>query len=290
MSQENDINSLKQAYANEQHKNAALEILFEQKTYELYQVNQQLKQQQRTIIKSEKLASIGRLAAGIAHEINNPLTFVSSNLEILHSIIKENPSYTSDDEVNEIFDDVSEGIKRITSIVKNVNSFSRTKDGERQEFNLNQAILSSLHLIKNRVINKLTLTTDLQDIPNSYGNVNELKQVILNILINAIDALNEKGAAIESALLKITTHLDNNFDHIVLIIEDNGSGIDESKLLNIFDPFYSTKDVGEGSGLGLYVCHEIILAHNGSIDVQSQRHEGTTFTIRLPVKSSLQLD
>ena len=188
----------KSAYEAEAKKNKALEILFEQKTYELYVLNEKLKQSQKTIIKSEKLASIGRLAAGIAHEINNPLSFVSSNIDLILKVFEldlESDEGRGEfnefrEDLPELKEDILEGLERIRNIINNVNNYTRTKELERQEMNLDQAILSSLHLIKNRLIGKVNLNTNLSKIPNVFGNLNEIKQVILNLLVNAAAVVN----------------------------------------------------------------------------------------------------
>jgi len=275
-----DESDYQKAYETEKKKNSMLEILFEEKTHDLYQANQQLKLQQKTIIKSEKLASAGRLAAGIAHEINNPLTFVLSNLAILKDELKES-LYK---EHLELLEDALEGAERIKTIVKNVNNYSRTKASELSPFNINQAILSSLHLIKNRIVNKISLQIDLAELPVINGNLNELKQAVLNLFINAIVAIDAADKPREERELSIQTSIDETFGHILLTVSDTGTGIKESEQLNIFDPFFTTKAPGEGSGLGLYVCHEIIKAHGGSIEVKSIIGEGTSFKICIPVK------
>lgn len=281
MSNESEIELLKKALAREKKKVAHVEKLFEQKTFQLYQSNELLKKQQDTVIRAEKLLSIGRLAAGIAHEINNPLTFVSSNMEILDDHL-QGKEPLDPEEVTEMITEIQEGIERIKGIVDRVNNFTRTENIERGEVDINQVVLSTVHLVKPRLTNQLSIDTKLIDVPVIFGNINELKQVILNLLINALDALDDIADGRPGQII-ITSAYNERNKSVTLTIHDNADGMDKEVLASIFDPFFTTKELGTGSGLGLHVCHQIIEAHEGEIQVESIPDHGTVFTITLPV-------
>ena len=178
--------------------------------------------------------------------------------------------------------DVKEGVERIRSIVDRVNNYSRTEPNERELININRAVLSTLHLVKSRLCIGVELVTDLHEIPDIYGSLNELKQVVLNLLINALDAIDELNN-IKKGMIRISSLYDEREAKIILRIKDNANGIDQDVLNSIFDPFFTTKEVGSGSGLGLHVCHQIIEKHQGQIHVQSELTKGTEFIIFLPV-------
>jgi signal transduction histidine kinase len=298
----------KRAYEREKKQRITLEILFEQKTYELYHANEQLKVQQENLVKSEKLASIGQLATGIAHEINNPLAYVSTNidlllnysqqlllfkkaveqnvpLETLNTIIgdfnvdKESFKYM-DVDFPDITVDINEGIKRIKTIVSDVSSYANTRDSAKESISINKAILSTLHLMKSRLIKGIKLETNFSEIPEVRANINEVKQVILNLCINALDAMNNKG------LLKISTSFDSKTKTVTMSIKDTGIGLSKANQLKIFDPFFTSKSVGKGTGLGLYISYQIIAAHGGYIDLISEEGGGAEFIIHLPVENS----
>ena len=281
MSNESEIELLKKALAREKKKVAHVEKLFEQKTYELYQSSELLKRQQDTIVRAEKLLSIGRLAAGIAHEINNPLTFVSSNLEILDDHLQGEETLEQD-ELDDMMSDIQEGIERIRSIVDRVNNFTRTENIERGPVDLNRAVQSTIDLVKSRLGNQITIDTTLNEVPELFGNLNELKQVVLNLLINALDAIDDMAQARPGQLFISTAYNERN-KSVTLTIHDNAEGMDKDVLASIFDPFFTTKEVGTGSGLGLHVCHQIVEAHQGEIQAESIPGQGTVFTISLPV-------
>ena len=152
----------------------------------------------------------------------------------------------------------------------------------RTSVNLNQAVLSTIHLVKSRLSNRIKLVTRLEDIPTIFGHLSELKQVVLNLLINAIDALEENQKVNPDGRIFISTGHNTTNNHVVLTISDNGTGVDKTNLHQIFEPFFTTKQVGSGSGLGLYVCHQIINAHQGQIDVESLAGDGATFIITVP--------
>jgi len=277
---------------------------------ELAQVNLKLQQTQALMVQHEKLASIGQLAAGVAHEINNPLGFLKSNQEMLRKflttikmayqtvmiapnaeLIKVSNELDLGyvfEECGKIFDESDEGFARIMRIVSNLMSFSRTN--QNQEFDLydvNAGIESTLVVAWNEIKYVAEIVKNLGEIPKIYARGGEVNQVILNILVNAAQAIagqkrQEKGS------INISTKFVN--DHVVILISDDGPGIPGEIRSRIFDPFFTTKEPGKGTGLGLSISYDIIVTkHKGKISVESEVGKGTTFKIELPVEQSAHL-
>lgn len=263
-----------------------------------------LRETQEQLVRSEKMASIGRLSAGIAHEINNPIGFVQSNSttltghinrikEILNmyraGISKEmierrekklKLDFILNDIDNLIMENI-EGLARITNIVANLKKFSR--EGESNDFiqtDINDGIRSVLVICKNEIKYHADVKTELNDVGTIPCNISELNQVFLNILVNAAQAIKEQ-ARDEKGNISIKTYKDNEW--IYCEISDDGPGIPEEILSKIFDPFFTTKEVGVGTGLGLSISREIVVGkHKGDLQVKSGKDKGTTFTIKLP--------
>jgi signal transduction histidine kinase len=274
---------------------------------ELHATHQLLSETQTKLLQSEKLASIGQLSAGIAHEINNPISFVLSNakslseyisiyqelIDMYRSALQAKPEeleasklaiheYESDEDiefVNEdiktLIDDTVEGSVRVQEIVKGLRDFSHTNFDTKSACNLVECAESTLRIANSELKTKCTVRSELESIPDVLGNRGELNQVIMNILMNAGQAMEEFGEIVVKSGVK---------DGVVhLSISDTGSGIDEENLSKLFDPFFTTKAVGEGTGLGLSISYGIITDHGGTIVVDSELGKGTTFTIQLPV-------
>jgi len=263
------------------------------------------------LLQSEKLASIGQLAAGVAHEINNPIGFISSNLNALEGYIKDIKilmakykdihSINSEerlillkkiellkeemdiefilDDLAQLIDESKEGADRVKKIVADLKDFSRVDHGEKEFFNINQGLESTLNIVKNELKYKAEISKEYNEIPEIECYPQELNQVFMNLLINAAQAIEKRGK------IWIKTGLVNNNGHdfIEVRICDTGTGIAEENLNRIFDPFFTTKDVGKGTGLGLNISYKIIEKHNGEIKVESEIGKGTTFIVRLPV-------
>lgn len=235
-------------------------------------VTQQKKMTER-LIRSDRLASLGEMAAGLAHEVNNPLTAVMG----FAYLVQQNPNTPPEimKDINSIY---NEG-KRAADVIKNFLIFARGRKPEKQAVFINDIIESTLRLrhsqmTKENITVLLNLAEDLQAI---NGDVSQLQQVFLNIILNAEHFMyqtNKKGT------LAITTKQDE--ERIKIIITDDGPGIAQDKVGRVFDPFYTTKQVGEGTGLGLSICHGIISEHGGSIYAESRPGEGATFIIDLP--------
>ena len=277
----------------------------------LEQLNSKIKRHQAMLVQQEQLASIGQLAAGVAHEINNPVGFIKSNLgtindyvDIMKTLIFKYQAYKSAaekenivqrqilaDEIDEmcerediefIIEDLGQaifeskdGTKRVRDIVLNLKSFARLNDQNLKEQNLNDGIEATLKLAWNELKYKCEIKKDLGELPLINCNLNELNQVFMNLLMNAVQSIENRGV-IEISSRKVG-------DKVILKFSDNGCGIGPENLTNIFKPFFTTKEVGKGTGLGLSISHGIINSHGGSLGVKSKVGEGTTFTIELPV-------
>lgn len=235
-----------------------------------------LREAQFQISHQEKMASIGLLAAGIAHEIGNPLTSISSMTQIIKRKV-------NDENVEQYLTTIRENIDRISRIVRELVDFARPSSLEATWVNVNDVIRNAYGIVKyDKRAKTVEFKLNLQeDLPNLFLVPDQLLQVILNILLNAIDALKDgKG--------KVNIDSKQEGDYILISITDDGIGIPEEHLNKIFEPFFTTKDVGRGTGLGLSVSYGIIKNFNGSIQVKSKVGEGSTFTIKLPVESKME--
>ena len=285
----------------------------ESKNAELEKTSAELKASQQRIIQQEKMASIGQLAAGVAHEINNPVGFIMSNLgsmrkytERLSQFIAaqsnalENMSGPGEDvqvvlkdlgekkqvlKIDYILEDIEniiteslEGTERVKRIVQDLKSFSRVDEMEYKRADLNGGIESTINVVWNELKYKATVKKEYGDISSTKCNLGQLNQVFMNILVNAAQAIDQHGE------ISIKTSQEDGY--IIVSISDNGSGICEDKLDKIFEPFYTTKEVGKGTGLGLSIAYDIVKKHKGEISVKSEIGKGTTFTISLPIVES----
>jgi signal transduction histidine kinase len=242
-----------------------LEDMVEEQTAEL-------KSAQQMLIRAEKLASIGRLAASIAHEINNPLQPIRINLEDMLEDIQHNIPI----DIRAV-QTTQESVERIRRIVSQLLEFAGKRNptaAEVQLLDIN-SVLESVVNLNRKFFEKegLNIATDLAELPAVYGNKDQLEQVFMNMVLNAKAAMERGGQ------LKIRSRLEK--EQVVISFIDNGCGIPADQINNIFDPFFSTK--ANGTGLGLFVSYGIIQSHHGTIDVQSKVNKGTTFTVSLPV-------
>ena len=251
------------------------EQLYHQKE-ELIETLNKLKKTQAQLIQSEKMASVGILSAGIAHEINNPLNFIHGSKIAIESYIIENLS-EHESELSPLLDYIDTGIKRATQIVKSLNHFSRKNDTNNEKCNLHLIIDNCLVVLQNKLKNKIKVQKKYTDTKYIIlGNESKLHQVFLNILINAIQAIKKKGT------ITITTKINTN--QINIIIKDTGFGITKKNISKISDPFFTTKDSGKGTGLGLSIAFKIIKEHNGKIEYKSELNKGTSVIISFPIK------
>lgn len=272
---------------------------------------QELKQAQSQLVHSEKMASIGQLAAGIAHEINNPIAYVKSNFttfdEYLQSMLKliamhraflhsidqadldrvqalrtEIDHYNNDIDVDFMLDDLralvvdsQDGVQRVAEIVTNLKDFSRKDVDIKAPMDLHEGIDSTLKIVHLKLDNGIVVTKDYGDVPNVLCHAGQINQVLMNLIVNAADAMEGQGA------LHIATRQEG--ENVIVCIRDTGPGIPDSVADKIFDPFFTTKPVGQGTGLGLSVSYGIIQRHGGKLEVDSAPDQGTEFRIMLPV-------
>jgi two-component system, NtrC family, sensor kinase len=266
------------------------------------EIQKKLNEAKAQVIQSEKLAGIGQLAAGIAHEINNPLGYINSNLNTFEMYITNrkkiiavykntnNPREIGEAmeslKIDYICNDIDsllkanrDGIQRISEIVKNLKDFARVNPkAEWESADLNGIINNVLLILRNEI--KYYAESELKlspDIPHIFCNVGEVNQVFLNIIINAVHAIKKKFGQGQGKI-RIETFSENN--RVACKIEDNGCGIPEDIRARIFEPFFTTKEPGEGTGLGLHIAYDIIVKkHRGEISVQSTEGKGTVFTL-----------
>ena len=240
---------------------------------------EQLKDTEVQLVHSEKLASLGRMSAGIIHEINNPLNYVKTGLYVLRNTI-ESPSTDQIDGSLEVLQDIQEGIDRIDRIVSDLRIFTHPNLTQIERVQVSELVTSALRLLSHELHDKVTVENEIASDQTIWANRNQVTQVLVNLLQNAIYALAKKTNAENSPTIWLKAFED--YEHSLLIIRDNGEGISPEILPKIFDPFFTSKDVGEGMGLGLSICYRIMQQHGGSIDVRSERGVYSEFILRFP--------
>jgi two-component system NtrC family sensor kinase len=239
---------------------------------------------QGRLIQSESLASIGQLVAGIAHELNNPLASASSFIQTDIELINEQQDKRKIDQ--EVLQDLTYSLKELNktkNIVKSILDLSRQTQTFEESVNMNDVIEDALRVLYNSYKHlQVTIEKNFDpSIPNIEGNFSNLGQVLINMIKNALHALPDGRGRIS-----LSTSYQHETDRISVACRDDGHGIQPEIMKDIFKPFFTTKDVGTGTGLGLYVSYEIIKKHEGDISVSSEVGKGTTFTIELPCKRS----
>ncbi len=269
-----------------------------------------LQQMQGQIIQQEKMASIGQLAAGVAHEINNPMGFITSNLTSLGKYAAKLDEYISAlrqslgscsnhpdmaqieslrqklkvdyiiSDVYELINESLDGANRVRRIVQDLKSFSRVDQAECCRTSLNELLETTINIAWNELKYISTLERDFGDIHDVVCYPQQLNQVFLNLLVNAAQAMEKQG--------NIIVRTWGNSDNVFVSVADTGKGIPEEVKQRIFDPFFTTKEAGKGTGLGLSISADIVRKHGGNITVESQPGVGTTFIVMLPVKSPIQ--
>jgi len=227
-----------------------------------------ISEQLQRFAQSEKLTSMGVLAAGIAHEINNPLTNVSLNLEMLKDMVG------GDEKIDKKLDSIDRNVNRASTIAKELLHFSREKETALEPTDLNQVILSTKNLLKNQA-NIPTIEMRLNDIPKVMGIAWKLEEVFINLLMNSIDACQKED------IIEIETSFDGARAQVM--ITDTGHGINDDIISQVFDPFFTTKEIGKGTGLGLSICYNIIKQHGGDITLMSSEQGGAIMTTLFPV-------
>lgn len=271
----------------------------------LEKAHEELKASQLKILQQEKMASIGQLAAGVAHELNNPMSFISSNLGTLEkyinrlvdfiraqsealksvqsdAVLKKMDKKRLEVKLDYILEDARvllkeslDGSDRVKTIVRGLNSFSRMDEEEYKKSDINECIESAITIVWNELKYKSKLEKNYGSLPLSMCYPRQMNQVFVNLLINAVNAIVDKG------VIAIKTWHQDGF--VWIAVSDTGIGIPGKNLARIFEPFFTTKETGKGTGLGLSITYEIIQRHKGEITVVSEAGKGTTFTIKIPV-------
>jgi len=252
----------------------------------LKQTLQNLKSTQAQLIQSAKLASIGELSSGVAHELNQPLMVIRSTAQFTQRAIKKNQ--VGKDELKGQLKKIERNTKRMMNIIKHLRTFSRQSSLNFHPVDINEVIENTSLMIGEQlhlhdIEMKKNLTTNL---PKIQGDSNQLEQVILNLIINASDAIEAAKNKPQRRIEMVTRISDGVKGVIEILTKDTGSGISQECLEKIFDPFFTTKKVGKGTGLGLSISHGIIKDHKGEIEVAETGPNGTTFRIKLPIESN----
>ena len=255
-------------------QNRALEHKVEARTREL-------KDAQKQLIQAEKMESIGRLAAGVAHEVKNPLAIIQMGADFLSQVIP------ADETINEVIKDINDAVRRADNVIKGLLDFSRDKELQLVGGNINEVIEGSLHLVAHEMRQRnIEVRTELaEELPAINLDANKIQQVLINLFMNSAHAIERKGQlSVTSCLKVLDSSADLAYDHENLFklgekvlwveVEDTGVGIADEAGVKIFEPFYTTKPVGEGTGLGLSVSQNIIKLHKGSIDIHNRKQGG----------------
>ncbi|MEN8136983.1 MAG: 7TM diverse intracellular signaling domain-containing protein [Bacteroidota bacterium] len=283
--------------------------------FELNKTMENLQSAQIKLIEQEKMASLGQLTAGIAHEINNPINFVLSNIKPLSQDVsdimevlkrykdvasKEMPEnveylkiveleedldieYTSN-EIYDLLGGIEEGANRTRYVVRGLRTFSRLDEAVFKATDLLEGLDSTLSLLTNQTKNEVRIVRDFEAIPKVECNGSKMNQVFMNLLTNSIQALKENAEKGDDLEIKITAKAING-GNVQFSFKDNGPGISEENQKKIFEPFFTTKDVGKGTGLGLSIVFKVIDSHNGTIEINSEQGKGAEFLITLPIKN-----
>lgn len=268
----------------------------------IMQLEEQLLTLKEQLLQSEKLASLGQLAAGVAHEINNPIGYVSSNMKMLaeysDSLInlvkllslqvdeaQRQPlleqfdfDYVCND-LPKLVQESEQGLDRVVEIIRDLKDFSHIEDADFVDTDLHLGIQSTINLVNNELKYKADVIKDFAELPPVRCIPSQLNQVLLNLLVNAAQAIEQHGT------IRISTGFDDNW--VWFSVSDDGRGMEPSQLARIFEPFYTTKPKGQGTGLGLPLSRSIVEKHQGLLDVSSTPGVGSCFTVKLPRQPQL---
>jgi two-component system NtrC family sensor kinase len=292
---ESEIGELTKSFNNMSRKVTKAQADLTAKVKELEEANKDLQEAQAQLVHSAKMGSLGQVVAGVAHELNNPIGFIYSNMGVLKDYIdrlsdlvetaeknpnnlekakKENDYEYMIEDLPRLIQSCQDGAKRVRDIVLNLKNFSRSDELERKEYNLEEGLDSTLQILKSEFKN-IAVHKDYGKIPDIYCYAGQINQVFMNILTNAIQAIDGKG--------DIWIKTEQKGLEIHISIKDSGKGIPVEIQEKIFDPFFTTKPVGQGTGLGLSISYGIIQKHNGQIIVESKPGKGTEFILILPL-------
>ncbi|MFT6133706.1 MAG: signal transduction histidine kinase [Cyclobacteriaceae bacterium] len=227
----------------------------------------ELKSATNKLVEKEKMASLGILSAGVAHEINNPMNYIKGGISIISTHLKKN-SDAIPSEIQESVQRVNEGINRVTSMVKSLNHFSRSDDEIKKKVDIQLILENCLVMLNHQVTKKIDVQKNYAAYEhNVFGNDGQLHQVFLNILSNAIQSIQNEGK------ITIKTQIENG--KLQIIIADDGQGIPNELQEKVTEPFFTTKEPGEGTGLGLYICYNILRKHDSQLQITSKESVGT---------------
>lgn len=264
---------------------AAMAEKLVQASHDLEESNRKLKETQAQLIQNEKMASLGQLVAGIAHEINNPLAFVVNNLFIVESgldvLAPEIEPHLTEPlsrklrKARERLGEMREGLTRVKELVLDLRTFSRLDEGEFKTVDIVEAIDTVLFLLKHKMNSRIHVEKHYGPVRLLHCSAGRINQVLMNLIANAVDAMAGEG--------KIVITTSQTFEFFAISIRDTGAGIPESIRSRIFDPFFTTKPIGQGTGLGLAISYGIVQDHHGSIEVQSEEGRGTEFIVKIPL-------
>jgi signal transduction histidine kinase len=306
----------KNAYLREKAARDELERLLEDKTRALFSANQALEEkiellqnQQAILMQAEKMATLGTLSAGVAHEINNPLAYVTSNLEsisylkptlvtllqlaqklmsrsiseteVIEALTKLDSSLSLAfilDDLDELLDDTHEGLKRISAIVTNLLSFARPKNNSMAMSDITESLDGAIKLLTNQLKNN-KVECIKERLPLTYCNLSAINQVFVNLLLNS----NYACGLMTNQRSQITVKLYSDTSNIHIEVKDNGFGMSRETMNRIFEPFYTTKPVGQGTGMGMAIVYSIVKEHKGEIYVESEIQQGSLIRCSLPI-------
>jgi signal transduction histidine kinase len=285
------IEEVEEAFDTINHLRENLELKVRKRTEELERSNQnlqntimELQQTQMQLVQSEKMASLGLIATGFGHEINNALNYISGAIVPLNSLCRkivknankgECISKNDEKQIEILLDYTETGVKRISSFVRDIMSFARPVETTYRPVNINKELDTAIRLLSLKKNGDISVKTNFGDLKRYPAFSSQLGQVFLNILLNARQAIKNQGT------ITITTRASEK--NITIIVEDDGCGIEAEILPSIFDPFFTTKKPGKGTGLGLGICRTIVKKYGGEITVESEAGKGTSFTITLPL-------
>lgn len=303
-----ELAKLNQALQEDVKRRTAMEQVLTQRNGELQSLNSKLQSAQQHLVQSEKLASIGQLAAGVAHEINNPIGYIFSNFgtlekyledvfAVIHAYTQAEPSVgdatlrqrleelRKDTDLEFLLEDIPtlmresrEGIVRVRKIVQDLKDFSHVDATQEWQFtNINQGIDSTLNIVNNEVKYKADVIKEYGTLPEVQCMASQINQVVMNLVVNAAHAIGSQRG-------RITVRTGTDGDKVWIEVSDNGSGIPKDVLPRIFDPFFTTKPIGKGTGLGLSLSYGIVQKHHGDIAVNTSEGQGTTFRVTLPIQ------